>query len=718
MTLPGRHRLAVDLGTSTTIAMMQWPDGRVRPLLFDGSPLLSSAVLLGVDGQLHTGRDAAHLGRGTPERLEPNPKRRIDDDVVLLGNAEVPVGALLSAVLGRVSVEARRVAGHLGDLTLTHPAAWGTRRCAQLAEAAERAGLGRGRLVPEPVAAATYFAHTMIDQFGLGSRAVVYDLGAGTCDITVLRRGPHGFDIVASDGLNDVGGLDVDAAIVAFLEATYGRLWTDAVSRRQVWEEVRNAKEMLSRSSGTVIAIPSLGKEAPLGREQFDGLIAPVLRPTIALTKSLIRDTAGTAAPGSSTVVLLVGGASRIPLVATLLAEATGIPPVVIEQPELVVAEGALHLAPNAVPGGVPGAVSGGAPRPGVAGSGPATSTGTAAPVSGPGPYAPVSGPGYPESGPGYPVSGPAGPSAPVSGPAGPMAPVSGVSGPAGPVTGGPWAASGEFTAPSGVAVPPAGGGLASGGGLGPGGFAPSGGRPPARRSRGGIAVLAALAVAVVLLAGAGVTGLVLLKGNDDGNRGGGGTGQPTSGTAQTGGQATGQPNGKSAAAKYQMAVLPENVCTKLDLGKIGSAYEKDATAPSYTRTMNTYASVATCSLARQHGTFDLLSASLTAFVYADNNQAAASQKQVLDSAKLNDPNLTTLTGIGDEAFVGRTFTQSGANTTLMYTVEVRDGNLRLTLLGTVTRANGPEWSDQDRRQFINDLGAAAKATLAKFGSG
>ena len=712
MTAPSSYRLAVDLGTSTTIAMLRWPDGRVRPLLFDGSPLLSSAVLLGADGRLHVGRDAAHLARSSPERLEPNPKRRIDDDAVLLGASAVPVRDLLGAILRRVGSEANRVAGPIGDLTLTYPAAWGPRRATLLADAAQQAGLPHPRLVGEPVAAATYFAHTMNLALPLGSSLLVYDLGAGTCDLTLLRRAPHGFDVVATDGLNDVGGLDVDAAIVAFLEATYGRLWTDAVSRRQVWEEVRNAKEMLSRSSGTVIAIPSLGKEAPLGREQFDGLIAPVLRPTIALTKSLIRDTAGTAAPGSSTVVLLVGGASRIPLVATLLAEATGIPPVVIEQPELVVAEGALHLAPNAVPGGVPGAVSGGAPRPGVAGSGPATSTGTAAPVSGPGPYAPVSGPGYPESGPGYPVSGPAGPSAPVSGPAGPMAPVSGVSGPAGPVTGGPWAASGEFTAPSGVAVPPAGGGLA------PGGFAPSGGRPPARRSRGGIAVLAALAVAVVLLAGAGVTGLVLLKGNDDGNRGGGGTGQPTSGTAQTGGQATGQPNGKSAAAKYQMAVLPENVCTKLDLGKIGSAYEKDATAPSYTRTMNTYASVATCSLARQHGTFDLLSASLTAFVYADNNQAAASQKQVLDSAKLNDPNLTTLTGIGDEAFVGRTFTQSGANTTLMYTVEVRDGNLRLTLLGTVTRANGPEWSDQDRRQFINDLGAAAKATLAKFGSG
>src|SRR5215212_7459584 len=111
MTMPARHRLGVDLGTSTTIAMMQWPDGRVRPLLFDGSPLLSSAVLLGVDGQLHTGRDAAHLSRGNPERLEPNPKRRIDDDVVLLGPVEVPVRDLLSAVFGRVSEEARRVAG-------------------------------------------------------------------------------------------------------------------------------------------------------------------------------------------------------------------------------------------------------------------------------------------------------------------------------------------------------------------------------------------------------------------------------------------------------------------------------------------------------------------------------------------------------------------------------------------------------------------------------
>ena len=97
-------RLGVDFGTSTTIAMLRRPDGRVQPLLFDGSPLLSSAVLLGPDGRLHTGRDAAHLARSAPERLEPNPKRRIDESTVLLGNTEVPTREMLASVLRAVAV--------------------------------------------------------------------------------------------------------------------------------------------------------------------------------------------------------------------------------------------------------------------------------------------------------------------------------------------------------------------------------------------------------------------------------------------------------------------------------------------------------------------------------------------------------------------------------------------------------------------------------------
>ncbi|WP_432825446.1 Hsp70 family protein [Dactylosporangium sp. CA-092794] len=335
-------RLGIDFGTSTTVAVLQRSDGRVQQLLFDGSPLLASAVLLGVDGRLHTGRDAAHLARSAPERLEPNPKRRIDERAVLLADAEVGVAELVGAVLGRVAVEAGRVGGAVREVVLTHPADWGSARRAVLVEAARRVGFGDVELVAEPLAAAAAFTATHGGALRVGSFLLVYDLGAGTCDITLLRRESGGFRQVASHGLNDVGGLDVDAAIVAALQGTYGALWSDPGSRRQLWDEVRSAKEMLSRAAGTVIMVPALRREVPLGREELEALARPVLRTTIGMTVALLREAGvGTGDIGG---LFLVGGSSRIPLVATMLHDALGVAPTVAEQPELVVAEGALRL--------------------------------------------------------------------------------------------------------------------------------------------------------------------------------------------------------------------------------------------------------------------------------------------------------------------------------------------------------------------------------------
>ncbi|MEV4137174.1 hypothetical protein AB0J72_34005 [Dactylosporangium sp. NPDC049742] len=72
------YRLAVDYGTSNTVAVLRWPDGRTRPLLFGSSPLLPSAVQ-NADGRLLTGQDARNAARADPASHEPNPKRRIDD---------------------------------------------------------------------------------------------------------------------------------------------------------------------------------------------------------------------------------------------------------------------------------------------------------------------------------------------------------------------------------------------------------------------------------------------------------------------------------------------------------------------------------------------------------------------------------------------------------------------------------------------------------------
>jgi len=344
---PKRHALGVDFGTSNTVAVARWPDGRARPLLVDGSPLLPSAVYAEFDGTLVVGRDAVHSARLDPVRFEPNPKRRIDDGLVLLGEQEFPVVELISAVLARVAEEWHRAVGPITpETTLTCPATWGAARRTLLADAAARAGLSNARLVAEPVAAATYFAEVLGRDVPIGSVVVVHDFGAGTFDASVVARTASGFEVMAVDGRDDIGGLDVDAAIVEHLRTSeWERLLepTTAQERRaqrQLWEEVRIAKERLSRAQSADFVVPLLDTEVHLTRDELEKLARPVLEQTVRVTKGLL-DWADLP-DGRLAGVFLVGGASRIPLVATLLHRELGEAPVVIEQPELVVAEGSV----------------------------------------------------------------------------------------------------------------------------------------------------------------------------------------------------------------------------------------------------------------------------------------------------------------------------------------------------------------------------------------
>src|SRR6185369_15767997 len=96
------------------------------------------------------------------------------------------------------------------DVVLTCPVAWGPARQQVLREAAARAGLPTPALVTEPVAASIYFATVLERRVPTGSAVVVYDLGAGTFDVSVVRAQPDGFDLLASNGLADVGGADLD----------------------------------------------------------------------------------------------------------------------------------------------------------------------------------------------------------------------------------------------------------------------------------------------------------------------------------------------------------------------------------------------------------------------------------------------------------------------------------------------------------------------------
>jgi actin-like ATPase involved in cell morphogenesis len=344
---PKRYALGIDFGTSNTVAVARWPDGRARPILVDGSPLLPSAVYADADGNLLVGRDAVHSARLDPARFEPNPKRRIDDGLVLLGEREFEAVELITAVLARVTEEWHRAVGpYRPQTTLTCPASWGATRRTLLAEAAARAGLEGARLVAEPVAAATYFAEVLGRDVPIGSVVMVHDFGAGTFDASVVARTAEGFEVLAVDGRDDLGGLDVDAAIVEYLRTDdWRRLMEPATveerrARRQLWDDVRIAKERLSRAQSADFVVPLLDSEAHLTRDELETLARPVLEQTVRVTKNLLRW--ADLPEGRLAGVFLVGGASRIPLVATLLHRELGDPPVVIEQPELVVAEGSI----------------------------------------------------------------------------------------------------------------------------------------------------------------------------------------------------------------------------------------------------------------------------------------------------------------------------------------------------------------------------------------
>ncbi len=349
------YQLVVDLGTCHTVAVLRREGQAPRPLLFDGSPLLPSGVYRSPDGTLAVGRDAERLSGYEPARFEPYPKRCVDDGAVLLGDAPTPVVELLAALLRRVAAEAAPD-GTPGDVTLTCPADWGGQRREVLRAAARAAGLPAPRLVDEPIAAATYCAEVLGQPVPVGRCLVVFDFGGGTLDVTVVRRDADGMRVLSVGGLDDLGGVDVDAALVGHLgqlvALRHPELWrrlsdprTPAEQRDRLafWLEVRAAKEMLSRASSAPVRVPGSEQAIHLTREEVERIAGPLVDRAVDETRRVL-DRAGLP-PGALAGILLVGGSSRIPLVASRLHARFRVAPTVPEQPELPVAFGGLLVA-------------------------------------------------------------------------------------------------------------------------------------------------------------------------------------------------------------------------------------------------------------------------------------------------------------------------------------------------------------------------------------
>ncbi|MFE9954019.1 Hsp70 family protein [Micromonospora sp. NPDC005299] len=368
--------LGVDLGTSNTVAVLRWPDGRTRPLLVDGQPILPSGVYADTEGRLHVGRDALRLAHADPDRYEPNPKRRVDEPEVTLGDRRHSPAELLGAVLRAVGEAAVNALGFLPPAVVTCPATWDVGRRQVLAEALALAGWPSAaehtlsgptppgtRLLREPVAAARYYTEVLRRPVPVGESVAVFDFGGGTLDVAVVRNegadpwGDSGFTVISCGGLDDLGGLDLDAALLALVgervAATHPAQWarlsepadtTQWRERLQFVEHVRGAKEMLSRTTAAPVAVPGVPAAVSLTRAELEGVATPLLRRAVAETRRVISAAGST--PERLAGLFLVGGSSRIPLVARLLHAELGIAPTTLDQPELPVAEGALTDLP------------------------------------------------------------------------------------------------------------------------------------------------------------------------------------------------------------------------------------------------------------------------------------------------------------------------------------------------------------------------------------
>ncbi|GAA2353819.1 Hsp70 family protein [Dactylosporangium salmoneum] len=370
------HRLAIDLGTCHTVAVVHRGDEAPRALLFDGSPVMPSGIYADEQGRLTVGRDAERLSGLAPERFEPYPKRSVDEGAVLLGAVEVPVVEMLAALLRRAAEESLQAGVNpVGSTVLTCPADWGGQRRGVLLEAARRANLGPVVLVDEPIAAGTYCLRVLGQQVAPLQSLAVFDFGGGTLDVSVVRREfDGGLRVLGLGGLDDLGGVDIDAALVGHLgqliNLRHPDLWQRLANpdstaahrdRRELWSEVRAAKEMLSRAASAPVHVPGTDEALHLTREELERVAGPLIDRAVDETRRVleragvdVRQLAG---------IFLVGGSSRIPLVASRLHARFGVAPVVPEQPELPVAYGGM-LAVGAQPGPQPQQPQFNAPQP------------------------------------------------------------------------------------------------------------------------------------------------------------------------------------------------------------------------------------------------------------------------------------------------------------------------------------------------------------------
>lgn len=341
--------IAIDLGTTnSSVSVVQ--HGRPRLIAVDGSPLLPSVVGLDTQDHMLVGTSARNQHRLYPERTVRSVKRHMGTTEELsLGEQRFSPVELSAMILRRLARAAEESLGEpVERAVITVPAYFSDAQRTATREAGEVAGLRVERILNEPTAAALCYG---LDEQG-DRTLLVYDLGGGTFDVSIVRSTGTVTEVLSSHGDTALGGDDFDAALVELLAARFQASHgvDPRGDRRAMARLARAAEEAKIRLSAEQQA-PVLEEHLLQGdgasqhldevvtRAEFEALIAPWLERTKDSVHIALRE-AGLLATDLDEVIL-VGGSTRIPLVGQMLEDLLGRPPRCDVEPEAAVALGA-----------------------------------------------------------------------------------------------------------------------------------------------------------------------------------------------------------------------------------------------------------------------------------------------------------------------------------------------------------------------------------------
>jgi len=349
------YAIGIDLGTTNTVVSV-FRNGRKETLKLDGGSNIPSVVSFKKNQPVLVGRQAkARLGVA-PDSTVGSAKRFMGDQAKtyqINGSSYSPVD--ISAHILKYAIEGAKDAlgQDVWDAVITVPAYFNDAQRADTRRAGEQAGLNVLRLLPEPSAAAiSYGFDKDKDQ-----TILVYDLGGGTFDISVLRVAGNDFEVLGVGGDSQLGGDDFDIAILEWVAEEFKQQYgidlldtsnrENAIARQRIKEVVEQAKIDLSEpgcDTAEIIIPEILGHslDLELDIEQFNKLINSQLRRTIDSIHQVLRETKLSA--DDIDRVVLIGGSTRIRAVKAMVTEEIR-EPYCDENPEEAVAWGASIIA-------------------------------------------------------------------------------------------------------------------------------------------------------------------------------------------------------------------------------------------------------------------------------------------------------------------------------------------------------------------------------------